>query len=345
MIGLVLQGGGARGSYQVGAVEALLRRNIKFDVVVGTSIGAINGALIASNEFEKLKKLWLSLDSKKIFGTSSYNNFTLNEFSENINDIKKIFNNKGIDITNFKELLVKNIDENKIRTSQIDYGLTTYCLTDNKMIETFKENIQKGKLSEYVLASSYLPIFKKEKIIDNKYYLDGGVFNNCPISMLDSKKFDKIYVIKIYRNNKIDKMMKKENVSIIAPNENLGSIINFDQKRTKYNFKLGYYDTLRELDNLDGNKYYIKFMKDDYYKKLFEKDIKKYILFETTMYDKVNEKKIILKIIEKLAAEYKIERFKVYTLLELILMLKIRMKNDKENKYYSFIKHIKLKTK
>ena len=78
MIGLVLQGGGARGSYQVGAVEALLRRNIKFDVVVGTSIGAINGALIASNEFEKLKKLWLSLDSKKIFGTSSYNNFTLN---------------------------------------------------------------------------------------------------------------------------------------------------------------------------------------------------------------------------------------------------------------------------
>ena len=59
---LVLQGGGALGSYQAGAFEALAASNIAIDWVVGTSIGAINGVIIAGNRPEhrvaNLRKFW-----------------------------------------------------------------------------------------------------------------------------------------------------------------------------------------------------------------------------------------------------------------------------------------------
>lgn len=342
MIGLVLQGGGAKGSYHVGAVEALIKRGVKFDVVVGTSIGAINGALISTNDIIMLKKIWEELDSKRVFNIEHDKTFSWDHFRNDLNNIKSFINNNGIDITTLKEILKNNVDENKIRESNIDFGLTTFNLTDKKPIEVFKKDIPKGKLIEYLLASAYLPIFKSEKIINNKYYIDGGIFNNCPFSMLDYDKFDKIYIIKVYKNEAVDKELKKEKVVLISPNQNLGSFINFDNKSTKFNIKLGYYDALRSIDNLDGKKYYIKYKNEDYYKKLFDKKIKDKILFELNIYKNINEKKLILKILESLSEYCKINRFKVYTVKALIILLKLKMIDKKEHKYYPFIKNIKI---
>ena len=50
MYGLVLEGGGARGSYQIGVYKALLEMNIPIKAVTGTSVGALNGALIAQGK-------------------------------------------------------------------------------------------------------------------------------------------------------------------------------------------------------------------------------------------------------------------------------------------------------
>lgn len=52
MLGLVLEGGGARGAFQIGAFQALNEKGFRFDGIVGTSIGAINGALLAQGDFE-----------------------------------------------------------------------------------------------------------------------------------------------------------------------------------------------------------------------------------------------------------------------------------------------------
>ncbi len=59
MTGLVLEGGGAKGAFHVGAVKALKEIGIEYDAVVGASIGSINGALIATDELKKLEDLWL----------------------------------------------------------------------------------------------------------------------------------------------------------------------------------------------------------------------------------------------------------------------------------------------
>ena len=69
-IGLVLSGGGAKGAYQVGVVKALLEKNVAMDCIAGTSIGALNGSILASAPdltvgFERLEKVWQRISEIK----------------------------------------------------------------------------------------------------------------------------------------------------------------------------------------------------------------------------------------------------------------------------------------
>jgi predicted acylesterase/phospholipase RssA len=65
MKALILSGGGARGAYEAGAALALLQHE-RFDIICGTSIGAINGAFIAQDDAEQLERLWRSIASSKV---------------------------------------------------------------------------------------------------------------------------------------------------------------------------------------------------------------------------------------------------------------------------------------
>jgi NTE family protein len=66
MIGLVLAGGGAKGAYQVGAWQALREQGIEFDVITGTSIGALNAALFAADDLDKAQSFWRSLSTARL---------------------------------------------------------------------------------------------------------------------------------------------------------------------------------------------------------------------------------------------------------------------------------------
>ena len=61
MKALVLGGGGAKGSYEVGVFKALRKLHMKFDIVTGVSIGSINGAFYVANEYKKCLKMWQKL--------------------------------------------------------------------------------------------------------------------------------------------------------------------------------------------------------------------------------------------------------------------------------------------
>ena len=58
MYGLVLEGGGAKGAYHVGAYKAIRELNIEIGGIAGTSIGAINGAMMVQGDYELLEKVW-----------------------------------------------------------------------------------------------------------------------------------------------------------------------------------------------------------------------------------------------------------------------------------------------
>ena len=64
--GLVLEGGGAKGAYQIGAWKALREAGIKIRGVAGTSVGALNGALICMDDLEQAERLWKNIAYSKV---------------------------------------------------------------------------------------------------------------------------------------------------------------------------------------------------------------------------------------------------------------------------------------
>ncbi len=350
MNGLVLEGGGARGSYHVGAVKALRRRHINIDVVVGTSIGSINGAFVASKDYKKLENLWKGATSKELFGIDQNlidsfkkKNITKDNIKSGLKTVYNIVKNSGIDVNILKKVLVDNIDEDKLRKSNIDFGLVTYNVSKGKPVQIFKSDIPKGKLVEYLIASSYLPVFKFEKIIDENFYIDGGIFDRCPVDMILDKNLDDIYVVRSYLN-KLPRYKTNARIIEIMPYKKLGSLLSFDNDTTKQNFLLGYYDALRAIDTLDGGKYYFKYKNELYYKSLFENNKRKRLLKK---YNKnsllINEKKIIINTLESIMDFYNLKRFKVYNIGFLTVELKIINLLKKDSIYSEFIKEMKVK--
>lgn len=64
--GLVLEGGGAKGAYQIGAWKALKEAGVKINAVAGTSVGALNGALICMDELEMAQQMWSNLTYSQV---------------------------------------------------------------------------------------------------------------------------------------------------------------------------------------------------------------------------------------------------------------------------------------
>ena len=68
--GLVLAGGGAKGAYQIGAWKALKEAGVRICAVAGTSVGALNGALICMGDLEQAEKLWKTIAYSKVMDVS-----------------------------------------------------------------------------------------------------------------------------------------------------------------------------------------------------------------------------------------------------------------------------------
>ena len=273
MIGLVLEGGGAKGSYHVGAYKAILDEGIEIQGVTGTSAGALNGAMIVQGDFDICCKLWEDISYSMVINANDEEMQRLQQLKLNKNDLriladklKLVISDRGFDITPFKNLLDLHIDEDKIRKSNMDFGMVTVNLTDFKPIEVFKEDIPYGKLKDYLLASAYLPAFKTEKL-GGKVYLDGAFYDNLPFSMLQLKGYKDLILVRTHARGITRKInMEELNAIIISPSEDIGKSYTYEADIARRNIELGYYDGLRALRRLKGKKYYIESVKDkDYY--------------------------------------------------------------------------------
>ncbi|HHV26584.1 MAG TPA: patatin-like phospholipase family protein [Tissierellia bacterium] len=346
MYGLVLEGGGAKGAYHIGAYKAIKDMNIEIGGVAGTSVGALNGAAIAQDDFEKAYELWYNMCYSKVMNADDIEMKKLKKGKLTKEDIKSlserikgVINEKGIDVTPLKDLLFELIDEDKIRNSGKDFGIVTVSLTDLKPLELYIEDIPEGKLVEYLLASAYFPAFKKEKI-NGKMYIDGGIYNNLPINLLSNKGYKDIIAIRTHGPGRLKKNDNSGlNIIYISPNDDLGKTLDFDGEVARKNLKLGYYDGLKALKGLKGYKYYIESKKDeDYFIDIFLNTEENKIieigeilgigdipyrraLFEhiiPRISDVLGLKKentyeeIAISFLEELAIIYNIERFKVY---------------------------------
>ena len=266
MYGLVLEGGGAKGAYHVGAYKALKELNIEIGGIAGTSIGAINGAMMVQGDYELLEKVWYSVNSYELFDIDEkaimdLKNFNLHDvnFSYLLHQSKEILSNRGLDTSKIRDLFDSYIDEDKIRNSDIDFGIVTVNLTDKKPVELMKEDIPKGKLVDFLIASANLPAFRIEEV-DGKKYLDGGFYNNLPIDILADRGYKDIIAVRTLAMGIVRKVKIKDlNVTYIQPVESLGSALgalSFNREKAEELINLGYYDTLKVFKKLKGYKYY-----------------------------------------------------------------------------------------
>lgn len=364
MLGLVLEGGGSKGSYQIGACKALQEMDYKFSAVAGTSIGAINGAVVAQGDLERAYQIWSSMSLNKIFDMKEEYLEALQKFELKQDNLsfywrlaRDILNNKGLDTTLMKKILEENINEHKLRKIGIDFGLVTVCLPDLKPLEIFLEDIPQGQLIDYLMASAGLPIFNIGTI-DGKNYLDGGFYDNLPIGLLYSRGYRDLIAIRTHSLGIVRKVNKPDLVTtIIEPREELGAILDFSPDNARRNLKLGYYDAYRTIKGLKGMDFYFEsdLSEEDYARLLvnLDEEALKVASVMLGIREELSPKMVlsllapkilelrqikirevaegtVLTLVEALAKRYSIERFKIYRVSELLKILAERLQEVRE---------------
>lgn len=259
--GVFLTGGGGIGSFHIGVFKALEKYEIKPNYVFGCSVGAIvAGAstyLSADEMFEKWKELTLEsvfkVDSNKFKGLEGASK-TRKLYLECFKSCCKRDPHLMIDINDIRALLYKLLDGKEIAKSDVDFGISTTQLPSGKMVNLWKEDMDPNvNPLEYILSSMYLPIFSREKIIDNKSYMDLCRFRRYPLEVLKDKDCDRrIFVnIEAHNLNKVVGPMNSiypDSDPILIDYENKPSILDFTEEQAIKNLNNGYETTMRVLE-------------------------------------------------------------------------------------------------
>lgn len=258
---IVLSGGGGKGAYQIGVWKALRKLHIKYDIVTGTSVGALNGAFMVQKDYKNALKVWKNMSFKSVYNKDIKEDLSTKEGKKELVSMyaKGIVIDKGMDVENLENLLLKYLDENKVRKSKIDYGLITFNLTTLKAMTYVKKDIPKGKLKDYMMASATCyPVFKKKEI-DKNIYIDGGVYDNLPINLAISMGANQIIAIDL-RAIGVKQKIKEANCDIvtITPKNKINSFLVFEKEASERAIKYGYNDTMKKFGKLDGNYYTFK---------------------------------------------------------------------------------------
>lgn len=196
---LILQGGGSLGAYECGVFKALFKQKIKFDVIVGTSIGAVNASIIAGskedNAAENLENFWLSLAEKNtMFYPNSIRSYFSTLYASTwgnphvalpINGIPNpwLFSwNKPFlyDNTPLKNMLDTFVDFKKLNKSSPRVILTSVDIQKGESVSFDSKMTQIDR--DHVMASAGYPFYgiswtKK----DNRYLWDGSLLSNTPL--------------------------------------------------------------------------------------------------------------------------------------------------------------------
>lgn len=276
---IALEGGGAKGAYQVGAWRALEEAGIRYNAVAGTSVGALNGAMMAMRDLPNAERLWKDIRFSQVMNVDDDTmQRIMNRDFENLTQVKTalkalrdIVRAGGVDVEPLRNLLVEWVDEEKLRQTGVEFFLPTYSLTDREALEIDAKQLPEGELAGMLLASAYFPAFKQEQI-GGKNYTDGGVVDSVPISPLIKRGYRDLIVIRLNSPgiHRWVKIPEGTSITTIAPRTDLGNMMNFSSEQSAANMVLGYYDAQRVLYGLAGETYYIDrtFTEQQAYEKL-----------------------------------------------------------------------------
>jgi len=265
---IALEGGGAKGAYQIGVWRALREAGIKYNAVSGTSVGALNGAMMVMGDYRAAVNIWKNIRLSDVVELEAEEEKELKKILKGeaaFSDVQgivpqalDIIRNRGLDVAPLHAWVRKLVDEKAIKESGIDFFVTTLSLTDRKGLEVKVNDLPAEQIGDMLLASAYHPSFKLEKL-GGKLYTDGGLVDSLPIHPLVANGYKDIIAVRLpgMGVEKRFKLPEDVNIITIETNSDLGHILNFDAEQSKLNMHIGYLDAKRVLYGLYGKKYYI----------------------------------------------------------------------------------------
>lgn len=221
-VGLVLGGGGGKGSYQVGVYKALKENKLVKEIkgISGTSIGALNILLFANQDVDTAEKVWANLSRKDVLTTKKLKDyFKFSNFS--------LLSREGM-LKIFKE----NVNFDTVSASKVELYVSCANITLQQGEYFSLNNKSVEEIIDYISASSAIPaVFEKVKIGES-YYSDGFAYDNLPINILKEKGYNFLYVVPLS--------------NLHEPTEET------HQDITIINFKDDIFDTLGRIDGTFG---------------------------------------------------------------------------------------------
>ncbi len=241
--GLVLAGGGAKGAYQIGALQALKEMGIldKVTSIAGNSIGSVNMSLLMGADLDKARELWSNVVPEDFIDIDDNKTFS-----------DGIFSREGM-----IRRLNENVDFDRISSLDIPMYITVAEATHDADIMKAKyikiNGLSGEEILQYVIASSAIPVMYSSVSVGEGRYMDGGFVDNTPIRPVYDGGARDIIVIS---NNSLYVAEKEKfpeaNLFAIIPSKSLDmdftiGTVDFSQHNIQYRMKLGYMDAKTQM--------------------------------------------------------------------------------------------------
>lgn len=184
----MLGGGGVLGSAEVGMMRALLERGIKPDLVVGSSVGALNGlALAASPDLHAVAELtetWTRLQARDIFSSSV------------VGQIGNLFRHGTYlhDGSALRRLIAESAGDHRIEDLQVPFQCVAACVED-----ATAHWFASGPITDAVLASCAVPGLLPPVKIGDRHYMDGGLVASVPVGRAVELGAGRVFVLHVGR--------------------------------------------------------------------------------------------------------------------------------------------------
>jgi NTE family protein len=187
-VAFVLGGGGVHGAVEVGMLRALFRAGIRPDLLVGTSVGAINGALVAADPAEavtdRLVRVWASAEARAVYGDSLARQFRRFVSRTHLHSPRPL-----------RRLLERDLGAS---CAFEDLAVPFHCCAAS--IERAAEHwFHTGPVVPAVLASSAVPGLLPPAEIDGEHFLDGGIVNSIPVGRAVELGAATVFVLQVGR--------------------------------------------------------------------------------------------------------------------------------------------------
>ncbi len=188
-VAFVLGGGGVLGAVEVGMVRALLEQDIRPDLIVGTSIGAVNGVLVAAQPdlsvIGRMTDLWASPQARAVFGDSAPRQLArIARAGTHLHSVAPL-----------RAMLARELGE---VTDFADLPVRFECCAAS--IERAAEHwFTAGPLIEAVLASAAVPALLPPVSIRGEHFIDGGIVNSIPVGRAVELGARTVYVLQVGR--------------------------------------------------------------------------------------------------------------------------------------------------